>query len=150
MENGPSGMEDHRCKKAMIEGNRLANEDRHLEAYRIFRRAMLGFGDTEYSRFLTWFLKTSMKGFCSRESLDFATIYRFERAFKWIFKYAMEVIPAWVGVQLCHLASSEGDAGKARKLRMKGLFFMLMVGRPSDYLEHEIRVEMERLGVEGK
>jgi hypothetical protein len=117
------------CSRAWSRAQALINEDgyrenhaKHVEAYNIYKQAICGTGESEYSKVYTKFVEERIEAFCSLPQIDMEALARFEKSFSRVFQYGICFHQAPIGFQLSLIAKAEQNVEKALRLHQEAVF----------------------------
>jgi hypothetical protein len=130
------------------ETNRDEHKERYEEVYKLFKQAICGTGESEYSKIYTKFVEERIDTFCSQEHIDMETIARFKKSFDMVIHYNIWYQLSPIAYHLSLVADGEQNVEKVIRLRKEVIFWYalrLLFTPYSKELRGAIIIEMKEV-----
>jgi hypothetical protein len=105
------------------ETNREEHKERYEEVYKLFKQAICGTGESEYSKIYSKFVEERIEAFCSQEHIDMETIARFKKSFDMVIHYNIWYQLSPIAYHLSLVADGEQNVEKAIRLHKEVIFW---------------------------
>jgi hypothetical protein len=147
--------ERHECSKTWERARVLTNEkgykankEKHEEAYKLFKQAICGIGESEYSKTYTKLVNGYIEAFCLQSQIDMETLAKFKKSFDIICRYSIWYQCAPIAYHLSLMAKDEQNVAKAIRLHKEVIFWdalHLFVEPYSEELHYALIKEIRKI-----